>query len=61
MAINLESRIAELERQHRGAGYKLVKLVGCADGETVNEARARAGLADWPGDIIFLTVPDAKL
>ena len=25
----LESRIAELERQHGGDEYKLVKLVGC--------------------------------
>lgn len=32
-----------------------------ADGETANEARARAGLADWPGEIIFLTGADTKL
>lgn len=54
----LESRITELERQHGGNG---VKLVLRADGETDSEARARAGLADWPGDIIFLTGADAKL
>lgn len=58
MANNLESRIAELERQHGGTGYKLVVR---ADGETDSEARARAGLADWPGAIIFVSEADAKL
>lgn len=58
MANNLESRIVELERQHGGDG---VKLVLRADGETVNEARARTGLADWPGAIIFVSEADAKL
>jgi hypothetical protein len=57
----LESRVSALERQSGATSYKLVKLVGCADGETANEARARAGLADWPGEIIFLTGADAKL
>ncbi|MDP3497939.1 MAG: hypothetical protein Q8R84_09825 [Candidatus Nitrotoga sp.] len=57
----IESRVTALERQHGGDEYKLVKLVGCADGETANEARARAGLADWPGEIIFLTGADTKL
>lgn len=58
MANNLESRITELERQHGGTGYKLVMR---ADGEAVNEARARAGLADWPGAIIFMSEADAEL
>lgn len=57
----IESRVTALERQHGGDEYKLVKLVGCADGETANEVRARAGLADWPGEIIFLTGADTKL
>lgn len=54
----LENRIAELERQHGGAGYKLVVR---ADGETDNEAQARAGLAGWPGRIIYMSEVDAKL
>jgi len=54
----LENRIAELERQHGGNG---VKLVLRADGETDDEARARAGLAGWPGVIIFMSEADAKL
>ena len=57
----IESRIAELERQHGGDGYKLVKFVGCADGETANEARARAGLADWPGPVIVISFGDTQL
>lgn len=54
----LENRIAELERQHGGTGYKLVVR---ADGETGSEARARTGLAGWPGMIIFLTGADVRL
>lgn len=54
----LKNRIEELERQHGGTGYKLVVR---ADGETDSEARARAGLADWPGVIIFVSEADAKL
>lgn len=53
----IESRIAVLERQS-GAGYKLV-LRG--DGETDDEARARAGLADVKGPFIFLSESDARL
>jgi len=58
MATTLENRIAELERQHGGNG---VKLALRANGETDDEARARAGLADWPGVIIFMSESDAKL
>ena len=58
MANNLESRIAELERQHGRTGYKLVIR---SDGETDDEAQARAGLGDWPGKIIFMSETDAKL
>lgn len=58
MATTLESRIVELERQHGGDG---VKLVLRADGETDDEARARAGLADWPGVIVFMSEADVKL
>ena len=58
MATTLENRIAELERQHGGNG---VKLVLRADGETDDEARTRAGLAGWPGGIIFMSEADTKL
>ena len=58
MATTLENRIAELERQHGGND---VKLILRADGETDDEARARAGLAVWPGVIIFMSESDAKL
>lgn len=58
MANNLESRIVELERQHGGDG---VKLVLRADGEIDDEARARAGLADWPGVIVLMSEADVKL
>ena len=58
MATTLENRIAELERQHGGAGYKLVLRVA---GETEVEARAREGLAGWSGVIIFMSEADTKL
>lgn len=58
MTNNLESRIAELERQHGGAGYKLVLRT---DGETDDEALARAGLAGWKGVVIFCNELDARL
>ncbi len=53
----IQSRIAVLERQS-GAGYKLVLR---EDGETDDEARARAGLADVKGLIVFLSESDARL
>lgn len=58
MANNLESRIAELERQHGAAGYKLVLRMA---GETEVEARAREGLAGWTGVIVFLSESDVRL
>lgn len=53
----IQSRIALLERQS-GAGYKLVLR---EDGETDDEARARAGLADVKGLIVFLSESDSRL
>lgn len=50
----IESRIAVLERQS-GAGYKLVLR---EDGETEDEARALAGLADMQGPFIYLSESD---
>lgn len=58
MATTLENRIAELERKHGGTSIKLVMR---ADGETDSEARARAGLADWPGVVVFMSEADVKL
>ena len=58
MATTLENRIAELERQH---GRNGVKLILRADGETDDEARELAGLAGWPGVIIFMSEADTKL
>ena len=57
----LDSRVTALEQQSGATSYKLVKLVGCAAGETANEARARAGLADWPGPVIVISFGDTQL
>jgi len=54
---NLETRVKKLEKQCGETGYKLVLL---EDGETEEEARERAGLADWPGHIIFISPADAE-
>lgn len=42
-------------------GDNLPKLVPRADEETDDEARARAGLADWPGTAVFLNKTDIDL
>ena len=57
----IDSRVKALEQQSGATSYKLVKLVGCADGETANEARARAGLADWPEPVIVISFGDTQL
>lgn len=54
----IESRIAALERQSGGTSYKLVMR---EDGETNDEARERAGLADWTGPVIVISFGDNKL
>jgi len=54
----IDHRVEALERQRGGTGYKLVVH---ADGETEVQARERAGLADWPGVIIYMSEADAKL
>lgn len=58
MAKNIESRIAQLERQHNGTGYKLALR---ADGETDDEALTRAGLVGWTGAVVFCSEIDARL
>lgn len=58
MANNFESRIEDLERQYGKTGYKLVLR---SDNETDDEAKGRAGLANWPGVVIFCNEIDAKL
>ncbi len=55
---NLDTRVKKLEQQYGTTGCKVVLL---EDGETEEEARARAGLADWPGQIIFISPTDAEL
>lgn len=55
---SIQSRIAVLERQSGATGYKLVLR---EDGETDNEARARAGLAGVKGLMVFLSESDARL
>ena len=54
----IEQRIAELERRHGGDG---VKLILCEDGETKEQARERAGLIGWAGQVIFVSFVDAHL
>ena len=49
---------AALAKQNGDTGYKTVVR---ADGESDNKARKRAGLADWPGVIIFLSETDLKI
>lgn len=58
MATKLENRIAELERQHGGDG---VKMILREDGETNEQARERAGLIGWAGQVIFVSFVDANL
>jgi len=48
----LESALAKKNGQ---TGYKLVVRT---DGESDNEARKRAGLAEWPGMVFFITEED---
>ena len=49
---------AALAKQNGDTGYKIVVL---ADGESDNQARKRAGLADWPGLVFFITETDLKI
>lgn len=55
---NLDTRVKKLEMQCGDTGYKLVLI---EDGGTEEEARERAGLASWPGEIIFISPTDAEL
>lgn len=54
----MKNRVRVLEQQSGATSYKLVMR---EDGETNDEARERAGLADWQGQVIFLSFADTKL
>ncbi len=55
---NLDTRVKKLEKQ---CGETRCKAVLREDGDTEEEARERAGLADWAGQIIFISPTDAEL
>ncbi len=55
---NLDTRVKKLEKQCGATGYKLVFQ---DDRVTEEQARERAGLADCPGVIIFVSPRDALL
>lgn len=54
----LEAIEAALAKQYGETGYRLVVR---ADDETDDQARERAGLKGWPGDVIFFSESDARL
>ena len=58
MENNLLSRVTTLEKQRGDTGYKIVEREA---GETKDEARARVGLADWRGLVIFASEIDVRL
>lgn len=58
MAKRLEALEAALAKQ---SGDTDCRLVVRADGETDEQARERAGLAAWPGPVLFLSESDARL
>ncbi|MDZ4252669.1 MAG: hypothetical protein U1A72_08885 [Sulfuritalea sp.] len=58
MAKRLEAVETALAKQYGETGYRLVVR---ADGETDNQARARAGLTDWRGPVIYFSEADANL
>lgn len=58
LAKRLEAVETALAKELGETGYKLVVRM---DGETEDEARERAGLAEWPGAVIFFSEIDAKL
>lgn len=55
---NLDTRVKKLEEHYGETGCKVVLR---EDGDTDEEARERAGLTDWPGQIIFISPTDAEL
>lgn len=58
MTKRLEAVEAALAEQYGEAGYKRVVR---ADGETDDQARERAGLADWRGPVMYFSEADARL
>lgn len=60
--MRLKERVELVElamaRQRGDLNYKLVVR---ADGETDDETKRRAGLADWQGPVIFISEIEAKI
>lgn len=60
--MGLSKRIEAIElalaKQHGETGYRLVIR---GEDESDDDARARAGLDEWAGPIIFLSIDDANL
>ena len=60
--MNLTKRIEAVESAiAKQCGDGALKLVLRDDGETDDEARARAGLTDWCGVAVFLSNDDINL
>ena len=60
--MNLTKRLEAVEAAiAKQCGDDAPKLVLRADDETDDEARARAGLTDWPGVVVFLSNSDIDL
>lgn len=60
--MNLTKRLEAVESAIRKqCGEDAPKLILRNDDETDDEARARAGLADWPGVVVCLSEDDINL
>ena len=58
MTKRLQAIEAALQKQCNEAGFKLAHR---AKGETDEQAKARAGLADWTGAVIYISFPYRQL
>jgi hypothetical protein len=53
---SLSRRLERVEKRICPVGFEVVVQ---RDGETKEQARERAGLAEWPGTVIFISEADA--
>lgn len=59
---NLTKRLEAVEAAlMKQCGDADLRVIVCEDGETSAQARVRAGLADWPGQVVCVSFMDARL
>ena len=58
MTKRLQAIEAALQKQSNEVGYKLAFR---EEGETDEQAKARAGIADWTGPVIYISFPYRQL